>query len=315
MKAYAIDAPGDAGSVREVADPVPAPGQVLVGVRAAGLNPFDVGVIRGRLQGVMEHRFPLVPGMDAAGIVEALGEGVDGLAVGDDVFGSVGKPYLGEGTLAQRAAMSGGTITRTPVSLDHITVAAIPVAGVTALTIADTLAPHQDDVVLVLGATGGVGSFLVQILTVRGASVAAVCGPANISYARELGAVDVIDHSAGDVVESVSTTYPDGVAAIADLRGDREVLGALTERLNGGARVASIVGAVDVDGLKSRGIEGTNVQGRVASTSLDTVVGMLERGEVVSPPIRTFSLDESAHAVEQVATGHVRGKVVVVPDP
>src|SRR5207245_8780304 len=101
-----------------------------------GLNPFDNAVLHGYLKDRMEHRFPLVPGMDASGTVEALGEGVEGWTVGDEVFGSVGKPYLGEGTLAGFATMSAGTVARKPASIDHGVAAAIPVAGVTAVTVA-----------------------------------------------------------------------------------------------------------------------------------------------------------------------------------
>src|SRR5712691_13403546 len=98
MKAFAIDELGQPGSVRDIAVPEPGEGQVRIRVSAAGLNPFYSAVVHGYLKDRMEHRFPLVPGMDASGAVEAVGEGVTDWAVGDEVFGSVGKMYLGEGT-------------------------------------------------------------------------------------------------------------------------------------------------------------------------------------------------------------------------
>ena len=101
MRAFALEELGAPGSVVEVPVPEPAEGQVRIRVAAAGLNPFDNAVIQGYLKDHMEHRFPLTPGADASGTVEALGDGVTDWAIGDEVFGSVGKGYLVEGTLAQ----------------------------------------------------------------------------------------------------------------------------------------------------------------------------------------------------------------------
>jgi NADPH2:quinone reductase len=129
MRAYAIDELGQPGSVRDLPIPEPAEGQVRIRVAAAGLNPFDNAVVHGYLQGRMEHRFPLVPGMDASGTVEAVGEGVAEWAMGDEVFGSVGKAYLGEGTLAEFATMSEGTVARKLRTIGHPAAAATPVAG------------------------------------------------------------------------------------------------------------------------------------------------------------------------------------------
>src|SRR5438876_8949155 len=119
MKAFAIDELGQPGSLHDLPVPEPGEGQVRIRVAVAGLNPFDNAVVQGYLKDRMEHRFPLVPGMDASGTVEAIGEGVEDWAVGDEVFGSVGKRYLGEGTLAELATMSAGTVARKPASLDH----------------------------------------------------------------------------------------------------------------------------------------------------------------------------------------------------
>jgi NADPH:quinone reductase-like Zn-dependent oxidoreductase len=111
MKAFALDEFGGEGSVRDLAVPKPAEGQLRLRVVAAGLNPFDVAVMQGYMKNHMDHRFPLVPGVDASGTVDSVGDGVEGYAVGDDVFGSVGKKYLGEGTLAAFTTVSAGTAT------------------------------------------------------------------------------------------------------------------------------------------------------------------------------------------------------------
>ena len=311
MKAFAFDTFEEQGSVRDLPVPEPEDGQLRLRVAAAGLNPFDVAVIQGHVKDHMEHRFPLVPGMDAAGTVDALGQGAEGYAAGEEVFGSVGKGHLGEGTLAEFVTVSAGTVTHRPSAFDHTVAAAIPTAGVTALNMADALQLSEGQTVVAIGATGGVGSYFVQLAARRGARVVAVCRGENADYARSLGAAEVIDYAAGDVVEAVRSGHPDGIGALADMHGDAEQLAGLAELIPSGGRVASVVGAVDIETLAARGIEGTNVQGRVTTGSLDVLSGMLVAGEIVAPEIRRFALADTAEALAAVGTSHVRGKIVV----
>jgi NADPH2:quinone reductase len=312
MRGFALEELGKPGSVVEVPVPEPGGGQVRIRVAAAGLNPFDNAVIQGFLKDQMEHRFPLVPGADASGTVEALGEGVAGWSIGDEAFGSVGKMYLGEGTLAEFATMSVGTIARKPASVDHADAAAVPVAGVTALTMVEAASLSDGDVVVAVGATGGVGSYLVQLAAMRGARVLAVSSAANAGYARRLGAAEVIDYAAGDVVEAVRSLAPDGVDVVAEMHGGDDTA-RLAELVRRGGHVVSAVGGADEDTLKARGIEAANISGMVTTDPLEALAGMLERGEIVSPEIRSYPLSDAVEAFEQVGSGHTRGKIVVVP--
>jgi NADPH:quinone reductase-like Zn-dependent oxidoreductase len=311
MEAFAIDELGSPGSIRDLAEPEADEGQVRIRVAAAGLNPFDGAVVNGRLKGRMDHRFPLIPGMDASGTVEAVGDGVLSWGVGDDVFGSVGKMYLGEGTLAQRATMSAATIAPKPSSIDHASAAAIPIAGVTALMMADALEISRDDVVLAIGATGGVGSFFVQIVARRGAHLVAVCSKANAGYARSLGAADVIDYHEESTADALASRFPDGIVGIADMFGDKESLAALAGRVRSGGYVVSAVGAADARALEHRGLTGVNVNGMVTTASLEELAGMLERKELVVPELHAFPFADAAEALRQVGSGHSRGKIVV----
>jgi NADPH:quinone reductase-like Zn-dependent oxidoreductase len=140
--------------------------------------------------------------------------------------------------------------------------------------------------------------------------VLAICSEANAEYARKLGADDAIDYSAGDVVEAVRSLASGGVDAIADMHGGDEIA-RLGELVRPGGHVVSAVGGADRETLEARGIVATNAFGRVTTASLQTLAGMLERGEIVSPEIRTFPLSDASAALEQVASGHTRGKVVV----
>jgi NADPH:quinone reductase-like Zn-dependent oxidoreductase len=215
--------------------------------------------------------------------------------------------------LAEFAAMSNGTIARKPAGLDHPSAAAIPVAGVTALQMVDALAPGEGDVVVAVGATGGVGSYLVQLVVRRGARVVAVCSAPNSEYAGRLGAVDVIDYTAGDLAESLASRYPDGVHAIADMAGDKEGLPRLAERIRPGGRFVSAVGSADIEALAAKEVGATNIQGRVNTAALATLAGMLERGEIRNPEIRALTLDQADEAMVAVASHHTRGKLVVLP--
>jgi NADPH:quinone reductase len=314
VKAFAIDELGQGGSIHDIAVPEPGEGEIRIRVASAGLNPFDSAVVQGYLQGRMEHRFPLVPGMDASGTVDAVGESVTVWAVGDEVFGSVGKRHLGEGTLAEFATMSAGTVARKPASIDHPAAAAVPVAAVTALMMVDALGVAESDVVVAIGATGGVGSYLVQLAARKGARVVAVCSGENAGSARRLGAADVIDYTAEDVLEAVGSRYTDGIQGIADMHGDKEVVARLAEQVRTGGHVASAVGAAAADALAERGIGATNVNGRVNTASLEVLATMLERGEIQSPELRTFSLIDASEALTAVGSHHTRGKIVVVPE-
>ncbi|MFI5056449.1 MAG: NADP-dependent oxidoreductase [Actinomycetota bacterium] len=311
MKAYAIDTFGEQGSVRELPLPEPEEGRLRLRVAVAGLNPFDVAVLQGYLQGRMEHRFPLVPGMDAAGTVDALGDGVEGFAVGDRVLGSVGKPFLGAGTVAEFVNVSAGAVTHTPLSMDEDAAAALPTAGVTALVIADALELSDGQTVVAVGATGGVGGYFVQLAAQRGASVIAVCRGENADYARSLGAVNVIDYTAGDVVDAVRSGYPDGIDAVADMHGDAEQIAKLSALVPKGGHVASAVGAADVEELAGRGIEATNVNGLVTTARLETLLDLIAAGSVVAPEIQPHALADAAEALATVGSSHVRGKMVV----
>lgn len=176
---------------------------------------------------------------------------------------------------------------------------------------ADTLELVDGEVVLANGATGGVGSSFVQLASRRGARVVAVCSSENGDYARSLGAADVVDYAAGDVAEAVRSLHPGGIDAVADMHGGKEEVARLAEQVRAGGRVVSVVGAADDEALSVRKIRAMNVSGRVTTASLDALAAMLAEGVLRNPQIRSFGLDQAQQAFDAVATGHVRGKVVV----
>jgi NADPH:quinone reductase-like Zn-dependent oxidoreductase len=311
MRAFALDAFGQPGSIHDLPDPEPAEKDVRVRVAAASINPFDNVVLMGYLKDRMEHRFPLIPCGDLAGTVDALGAGVDGFAVGDSVFGVTGRMVLGEGTLAELTTASTGTIAKRPAAVSEIEAAALPLAGVSALQSVEAVALKPNDVVVIVGASGGIGSYAIQLAAATGARVIGVTSKAKTEYVKSLGADEVIDRTSGDVVEVLRAKHPDGVAAIIDTGSDAAGLARLSEAVRKGGRVTSMKGAAAVDDLAKRGIKGVNVGTQVTRERLDHLARLAAEGKLKAPHIQTFPLAEAGDAFQLIVQDTRYGKLVV----
>jgi NADPH:quinone reductase-like Zn-dependent oxidoreductase len=309
MRAFALDAFGQPGSIHDLPDPEPAEGQVRVRVAAAALNPFDNAVLQGYLKDRMEHRFPLVPAGDLAGTVDALGPNVKEFAIGDAVFGVTGKMVLGEGTLAELTTASTGTIAKRPSSVSEIDAAALPLAGVSALMCVDAAAPKARDVVVIVGASGGIGSYATQLAAARGAQVIGVTSKANMDYVKGLGASEVIDREAGGVLDALKSKHRDGVAAIIDTGSDAPSLNHLSGAVRKGGIVISMKGSAAIDELAKRDIKGVNISTQVTGERLEQLADLAAGGMLKAPRIRTFPLEQSGDAFKLL--GHIGGKLVV----
>ena len=206
---------------------------------------------------MMPHEYPVVLGRDAAGVVEAVGAGVDHVAVGDEVIGHVLlAPPIQAGTLAEYALLPAAAVAAKPAGLDFVTAAALPLAGAAAVAAVDAIDPRPGQTVLVNGASGGVGSYAIQLLAARGVTVVATGTAEDADRLTGLGAATVIDYTAGPVAEQVRAAYPDGVDALIDLAAytpDAPPLDAVRK----GGRVAASTGAADEQTLAAAGLTGT----------------------------------------------------------
>ena len=312
MRAFALDEFGQPGSIHDLPRPDPAEKEVRVRVTAASVNPFDNFVLQGYVKGRMEHRFPLVPSGDLAGTVDAIGEGVDGFAVGDSVFGVTGNMVMGEGTLAEYATASTGTIAKRPGAVSEVSAAALPLAGVSALMSVEAVAPRPNDVVVIVGASGGIGSYAVQLAAATGAHVIGITSNGKTEYVKSLGAHEVIDRTSGDVVEALKAKYPDGVAAIIDTGSDAAGLARLAEGVRKGGTVTSMKGAAAIDDLAKRGIKGVNVGTQVTKERLDHLATLAREGKLKATHIETFPLEKAGNAFQQIGQDSHRGKLVVI---
>ena len=313
MRAFALDEFGAAGSIHDLPIPEPADGEVRIRVAAGGINPFDAVVLKGALKDRMQHDFPLIPCSDFAGTVDALGTGVDGWKVGDEAFGQLGKMSFGHGSLAEFTTASPATIARRPAAIDAQFGAALPLAGVSAWMCIEPMGLKNGDVVVILGAAGGIGGFAVQIAKHAGAHVVGVARGENAGYLRGLGADEVIDYTTQDVVETVRKAHPVDIAGVVHTAGDVAVVVGLAGLVREGGHVASMRGGANIDELTKSKVVGINVQTRVTTDALEKLAAMVEAGSLERPEIKTYRLDQAADAFEKISSGHVRGKLVVIP--
>ena len=312
MQAVVYDHFGDDSvlSVREVPAPQPARGQVQVRVRMASLNPVDFKLRGGMLRMVGRPRRPAITGKDFAGVITALGAGVQGYRVGQRVFGSV-DPMGGQGSCAELVALSTDLIAPTPDAVSDEVASSLPVASGTALqALADIAGLRSGQSILITGASGGVGSSAVQLARSIGARITGVCGAANVDYVRSMGADPVVDYEVQDWRERDERfDVIFDAAASADFSSARP-------RLNpGGIYINTMPGPklilqTFVSRLASRQ--------RCIPFMLKTTAGQLERlarlaaDQVIVPRIREIiDLDQVGPAQRRMQEGKVHGKVCV----
>ena len=283
--------------VNDVADVHPGPGKIRIAVRASSVNPSDAKLRSGMMAGGKPLASPGFLGMDAAGVVDEVGEGVTDVAVGDDVFG------LGAKTNAEEAVLESWA--RKPSSVDWAVAAAAGVAAETAIRGLDLVGVTNGGTVFVDGGAGGVGAVAVQIALARGATVIASASTGNQDYLREIGAVPVVY---GDgFVERVRAVAPDGVDAVFDVAG-KSAIADLVSLVPQPSQVVTIANFAVGDS----GVQLTTGRSPNAKDALAETATLLEQSKLVIK-VQTFPLARAAEAHEISANGGHRGKLVLVP--
>jgi len=314
MRAIAEEAFGGPIALIDTSPPEIGAGEVLIRVRGAGVNPFDWKVAEGALKDQMKHHFPLILGFDAAGVIERVGAGVTELAEGDEVYGYLFKPVIGEGSYAEYISAPATIVAKKPVTVGFAEAAALPTPGLTAMDLVDAVEIKEGETVLIVGATGGVGSYATQLAASCGAHVIATARRTNEALVRELGATETIDHTMEDLVDAVGMAHPGGIDAVIDVASDREALGRISTLVNEGGRLASSVYAADVEGLVRRGIAATNISMQPGARRLGELSRKVDAGELSVRLDRTFPLERAPEVFEDRRTRRVRGKIVLLID-
>jgi NADPH:quinone reductase-like Zn-dependent oxidoreductase len=307
MRAITIDSPDASPSLREdLPELTPAENEVLVRVHASSANPVDNSIAAGMLAGMgLKHDYPVTLGRDYAGVVEQVGDGVSGYSVGDEVFGFLlhANPAVHDGSWADYVVVTEDhSIAPVPEGVNLATAAATPLAGITAVTAVDALDLSEGDVVLIAGATGGVGSFAAQLAVKAGATVVAPALPKDEEYLRGFGVSEVLPRE-GDVVAAVRERHPDGVDALLDFVNYAP--GTYDGALKEGARVASSTGAA------GEGSGRTDVMAQPTRDNLERVAKLVAAGDLNVPVQDTYGLDRAREALEALGTTHTQGKLAI----
>jgi NADPH:quinone reductase-like Zn-dependent oxidoreductase len=313
MKAFALTAANQPAALTDLPDPVAPAGGALVRIRVASVNGFDVYQASGGLAAMMPHDLPTVVGRDFSGVVVAAGAERTDVAVGDEVLGFVtSEPPLREGAWAEQvAAGSRLVLARKPAALDWEAAAAIPLAGATALDAVDAVDPGPGDTVLIMGATGGVGAFAVQLAAQRGARVLATAIPGeDDAFVRSLGAAETIDYRQTGLGDTVRRLAPDGVSALIDVVSRGEAFMALASLLREGGRASTTLGAADVEWLGAHGVKATNIAGTPTPEKVAMLAARAVAGTLVVAIQRSFPLAEAPAALAAFGAG-TRGKLVL----
>jgi NADPH:quinone reductase-like Zn-dependent oxidoreductase len=276
-------------------------------VEAASVNGFDVAVAAGYVWDMLPHEFPVVLGRDVAGTVESLGDGVEGLVVGDRVATVINGVGLGpQGTMAERFTVAASDVSAVPAGVSAVQAAAVGLAGLTALDVVTALDLGPDDVVLVSGATGGVGTYAVQLAARSGARVIATARPGpGDDTVRGLGAQDVVDHT-GDVPAGVRALTADGVTAVVHAAGEPGPLGTL---LAPGGRLVSVLGA-DEAAVGRDDVAVTGVVTESTAAKLTELLDAVATGTLTVTIAATFPLNRAGDALAAFGSSKV-GKIVV----
>jgi NADPH:quinone reductase-like Zn-dependent oxidoreductase len=291
---------------RDLPEPTPAAGEVLVRVRASAVNPVDAAIAAGALRGMAEYEFPVILGRDYAGVVEQAGSGVIRYGAGDEVFGFLmhANPTVHAGAWAELIVLpEEHSIARKPAGVDFEAAGAAPLAGITALAAIDALEVSEGATVLVVGATGGVGSFAVQLAARAGATVIAPALPEDEEYLRGLGVSELVDRG-GEVAPAVRELHPDGVDALLDVVSySPEEFEAYAAALKPGGRAASPIGAA------GDGPGRSNVGGVPTPANIERLAALLEAGSLRVPIQAAYALEQAPDALQALGATHTQGKL------
>lgn len=305
MKAVRFDKYGgvDVLDVREVEDPVAGPGEVLVAVKAAGINPGEIAIREGRLDARWPATFPSGEGTDFAGVVQAFREGVSEFAAGDEVLGWTEE----RASQAELVVVPADQLTAKPASVSWEVAGSLFVVRRAAYASVQAVAPQAGETVVVSAAAGGVGSVAVQLARRTGATVIGLAGEPNHEWLRRRdivpvaygdGQADRVREAAGGTVDAFIDTFGSGYVELAI------ELGVDPRRINTIA---------DFEAVERLGVQGQGTHAIASSALLAELAELVAGGSLEIPIARTFRLDQVRDAYRELAARHTHGKIVLLP--
>ncbi|MBV8430124.1 MAG: NADP-dependent oxidoreductase [Solirubrobacterales bacterium] len=305
MRAVRFDQYGgvDVLEVREVEEPVPGPDEVLVAVKATGINPGEISIREGRMHARWPARFPSGQGSDFAGTLQGLGEGVTAFGSGDEVLGWTEE----RNSQAELVVAPADQVTRKPANLPWEVAGSLFVAGLAAYNSVEAVNPRAGETVVVSAAAGGVGSIAVQLARRSGALVIGLASESNHQWLRDHGIVPVsygegqgerIKQAAHGTINALIDTFGGGYVALA------LELGVPTGRINTIA---------DFEAVRRFGVASQGTHSHASAERLANLAQLVSAGEVEIPIAQTFRLDQVREAYTSLAERHTHGKIVLLP--
>ncbi|HEX4092362.1 MAG TPA: NADP-dependent oxidoreductase [Trebonia sp.] len=309
MKAVRFDQYGDVDvlTYEDVDTPVPGPGQVLVKVAATSFNPADVAFRAGYLSEIIPLTLPHIPGVDLAGTIEAVGEGVTGWNIGDAVVAFL--PMTDDGAAAEYVLAPAGLLALAPTTVDLADAAALPASGLTAW---QALFEHAEltarQTILVNGAGGGVGGYAVQLARRAGATVTATASARSADRLRSRGADEIIDYTATPVLELADAQFDVVLNLVANSPEDAAALVGLVA--DGGIYVSATTPAA---GDPARGVRSAQMAVRSDGAQLAELVALVDNSGLAIDVAGRRPLSELADVHRQAEQGALPGKIVITP--
>ena len=301
MRAFTLDSFDSPPGLREdLPDPQAVESELVVRVRASSANPVDAAIAGGVLRQMAEHDFPVTLGRDYAGVVEYAGSDTTRYRVGDEVYGFVPatNPTVQDGSWAELIVVAeSGWVAARPASLELQVAGVSPLAGVTALDALDALQPAEGETVLVIGATGGVGSLFVQLASTAGAHVVAPALAEDEEYLTGLGVSEILDRNT-ELATALGGRKVDAVLDVVSFAPQEALLSTDT-------RLASSNGAA------GEGSARFNLYAQPSPENLERLAGLLDDGTLRISIQESFDLPQAGEALAFLSAGHTRGKVAL----
>lgn len=313
MKAMALNEFGglDQLKMMEIETPTPTNNEVLIRIEHTSVNPVDWKIRQGYLKDMMPHHFPLIPGWDASGRIESLGQNVSDFEIGDKVYAYCRKPEVQWGTYAEFITLEARNVAFAPANISSAQAATIPLAGLTAWqSLFDFCKLEKGQTILIHAGAGGVGSLAIQFASHIGAEVITTASEKKQSYVNELGAKHIIDYRKDDFETVVKEKFPSGIDAVFDLIGGETQTKSFNVLRKGGSLV-SIVDAPDESLANDKSVNAGFVFVEPSRSQLTEIKELIEKSKVLPPPIQEFSLEESQKAQALSERGGVVGKIVI----
>lgn len=312
MKAVVVKEFGDIDKLiyTDIENPQAGEGEVLIKIKAAGVNPADKAVSEGLMKRI-ETIFPFVPGWDMAGVVEETGYGVSRFSAGDEVYSYARLPVIHHGTYAEYIVLPESIVSLKPHNITFEEAAAVPLTALTAYqSLFEAGRIQHGRTILIIGASGGVGSFAVQFAKIAGAEVYAIAGSNRAGYLRQIGADHIVDYTQGNLSSLVKEVLPNGADYVYDC-GVRNITPLAYSWVKTNGTLVSILAREDKTLSEKYKINFKYIFVEPDAAQLDVIRNWIEEGELKVHIFGVFDLKDVAEAHKQIETHHTQGKIVL----